>query len=78
MFAQKSKLTPAADRHYTFIEALTTVEFAIVALMFFGCEITGIVFLSSASDMTQVSSTVDNWQCVASALTYTMLHPHSW
>lgn len=55
MFAQKSKLTPAADRHYTFLEALTTVEFAIVALMFFGCEITGIVFLSSASDMTQVS-----------------------
>ena len=52
-FATRSKRTPEADKHYTFLQALATQEFALCAAMFFGVEICGIVFLSSAADMTQ-------------------------
>lgn len=52
-FAVRSKRTPEADKHYTFLQALATQEFALCTVMFFGNVICGIVFLSSAADMTQ-------------------------
>ena len=52
-FAAAPKSTHAADRQYTFVQALHTQEMWLVALVFFCVEITGLVFLSSAADMVQ-------------------------
>ena len=44
-------MTP--DREYTFLEAVATWEFLFSAIVVFGTSLAGVVFLSSAADMTQ-------------------------
>ena len=45
--------TLAPDRQYTFLEAASTLEFRLCAVIVFGSSVTGAVLLSSAADMAQ-------------------------
>lgn len=50
---KRTSLKPLADRHYTFLQAATQLEFGLLCILVFGFSMPGVVFLSSAADMTQ-------------------------
>lgn len=52
-FARHSKHTSVMDHHFTFLEAVSTLEFRLICLLVLGQFIAGVVFLSSAADMVQ-------------------------
>lgn len=57
-----ARLSASPDRTYTFFEAVTTLNFALMALTVFATSLPGVVFLSSAADMSSNLFNLDGQQ----------------
>ena len=58
----EARLSAAPDRTYTFLTAVTTLDFALMALTVFATSLPGVVFLSSAADMASNLFSLDGQQ----------------